>query len=401
MEILIIDTGIALPHALYLAEEGHDVYYYIAKHEAFPNVFRTIQGWGFPIKKVQHYEDVLSDVDFVIITDVGFGMLADRLRERGIKVFGGGAGVEKLEEDRVYMREVLQKHKIPVPRYKVAKYLDEVLEEVKKNPNWWIKINKFRGNVETFFAGSYETTRAKLQAASLFIFDGKIDYILEDPLSGVEIGCDVFVQNGKILKPYFFTIERRGEANLYFSVFSSPFDSVLEKIEPLLKGYYGMFCLEGFWDPEESPEPFITDITARFAYPGSFVVPKMLEHYGKFLYDILNNQADVVPVKHKIGMQVTVSSSENVIVEFLVPQKYRQYVTFQGCIKLKNKIFFVPETGFAPGHIVVAGDKFGEVFQILTEVEEEINIPGEEAVSISGLLKQFEQVLKIGYNPMG
>lgn len=390
MKFLFIDTGIAVPHAVALGKEGHEAYYYIAYHTPYPSIFETISGYGFPIKKVTHYEEVVDDVDVIMILDVGFGKLGDKLRERGKKVFGNSYKIELLEEDRTYFKKVLDKYNILYPPTKVITSVEEVLEEIRRNPGVYVKVNKFRGCIETFYASSYLDAKIMLYSDPLFLFNGKIEFQVEKEIDGIMIGYDIFYSNGVPLKPYFFTLEVPGTGNLYFAVESGIFDDIIDNLSRYFAGYTGPFAIEFIYSEKKL---YAIDACSRYAYPGSYLFPSLFRNYGKTIADITEGNIERLDLKNKFGIQLTldISSDKKTIIE--IPKKFQDNFYFPGSIKIGSNYLYIPELGVYPAVFTYASNSIEDCLKTGIEVVEEFGAG--YRIEIFPLLKLLEEAVKI------
>lgn len=208
--ILTIDTNLGLSHALALGRADEKVYYSVAGISAYPNIEENISGYGFKeIIKENDWAKVVKDCDTIIFLDSGYGSLVDTFREAKYNVWGSPAIVEQLEFDRIYFREVMKKLGIKTVDAEVVHGIDEVIDYLKKNKGkFYIKLNKYRGNVETFGTDSVGEA-VTLLYPSFPVMGDELDFIIEKESEGIEIGADCFFNGKRFLKKYFFTFEKK------------------------------------------------------------------------------------------------------------------------------------------------------------------------------------------------
>src|SRR3989344_834296 len=115
-----------------VTKEGHEVKYYIDNKE------EADIADGFVNKSTDWKTDV-DWADVVVFDDVnGFGTEADKLRKQGKLVVGGTSYTDKLEDDREFGQEELQKVGINVlPHWEFTKF-DDAIEFIKKNPDRYV-----------------------------------------------------------------------------------------------------------------------------------------------------------------------------------------------------------------------------------------------------------------------
>jgi hypothetical protein len=322
----------------------------MASISAYPSLQDSISGYGFDeIIKTYDWSGILSKVDTVVFLDSGFSSLIDSLRKAEYNVFGANADVEKLEFNRIEFRKVMDKLGIKTTPAEVIHGVDNVMEFLKKNKGkWYIKLNKFRGDVETFCSHSVAEA-ATLLYPSFPVMGDEMDFILEKEIEdGTEIGCDAFFNGERFLKTYFFTVEQKGCGNMSLAVNRSVLDETLEKLTPYLKenNYHGAFCLEGFYT--KKGEFLFTDPTPRCAFPCSAQWALAIKDYDKFLRGVASGKIDDFEVFHSFQIQQSffadnakkwreiIINDENLI-------KNKQRISLRKAIKINGSIYFVPD----------------------------------------------------------
>lgn len=294
VEILVYDDGIGFEHARRLAMQGASVYYYVDWVDVYPRIEDYVIGTGFEdigVVKVEDFGEVIDKVDCVMFTDFGFGALADRLRQKGIPAFGASKKAEMLEHDRVYMRKVFEELGINVPKYKVVKGINGVINYLRAHGGGkYVKVNRFRGNIETFKAYDVYQAEMLLNQSGFGIFGNDIEFVIEEECQGVEIGVDFFVTDEGIVRPYFFGFEIKNYGTLGKWVRESIWDEYfIEKIEDWLvkSGYRGGFSMEGFFDGEKI---YCIDACARLPYSLSLLWGRHITNYVDLVYGIARGE---------------------------------------------------------------------------------------------------------------
>lgn len=309
--ILTIDTNLGLSHALALGRADEKVYYSVAGISAYPNIEENISGYGFKeIIKENDWAKVVKDCDTIIFLDSGYGSLVDTFREAKYNVWGSPAIVEQLEFDRIYFREVMKKLGIKTVDAEVVHGIDEVIDYLKKNKGkFYIKLNKYRGNVETFGTDSVGEA-VTLLYPSFPVMGDELDFIIEKESEGIEIGADCFFNGKRFLKKYFFTFEKKGEGTMGVIVENSVLDEFLQKITPYLaeNNYHGSFCFEGFWDGKEFKP---TDITPRIPYPCSSSWILAIKNYNEFMRGVASGEIDDFEIHHPYQIQLAAFAEDS------------------------------------------------------------------------------------------
>lgn len=314
-KVLVVSTGIGLEHALGIAKNGYNTYYAVVHARAFPTVTDEIDGYGFnEIKKVWDWGQGLEEgCETIIMTDSGFGAIADWLRIEGFNVFGADNETEKMELDRVYFKNIMNKLGIKTPNYDVAKGVEELKSIIEKKGKRYIKVNRFRGSVETFATDEPDEVETRILMSEFGIFGNVATFLAEEPVGDeyVEIGFDALFNGEKFLDIVFDTLEKKGCGNITIAreIDNSPWYSVLKRFEPYLRknGYRGFFCAEGFWNGKEI---LVTDITPRFAYVCSYAYPRMIENYGDVIVRTAKGSDVEIKLRCRYSAQVGMYTDE-------------------------------------------------------------------------------------------
>jgi hypothetical protein len=350
--VLFLDTSLGLDHALrYAKDSGEKPFYYMASISAYPTLKDSISGYGFEeIIKTYDWAGIMKKVDTVIFLDSGFSSLVDTMRQGGYNVFGASADVEKLEFDRIYFREVMMKIGIKTTDAEVIHGVDNVMDFLKKHKDekFFIKLNKFRGDVETFGSHSAEEA-ATLLYPSFPVMGDEMDFILEKEIEGgIEIGCDAFFNGERFLKTYFFTCEQKGCGNMSLAVNKSVFDETLEKLTPYLKenNYHGAFCFEGFY--LKNKEFLFTDPTPRCAFPCSSQWALAIKNYDEFLRGIASGIIDDFKVFYPYQMQQNFFAGNpkqwrEIIINDKDLKENKQRISLRKAVKTDGHYYFVPD----------------------------------------------------------
>ena len=348
--VLWLDTSLGIDHVLrYAKDSGEKPFYYMASISAYPNMNDSISGYGFDeIIKTYDWSGILKKVDTVVFLDSGFSSLVDSLRAAKYNVWGAPAEVEKLEFDRIFFREKFKELGIPTTEATVVQGVTAVIDFLTKNKGkYYIKLNKYRGNIETFGAMSPIGAKLLLDQAGFGIMGEEVKFVLEHEAEGMEVGADAWFNGKRFLKKYFFTVEQKGSGNMGLFVNHSILDSFMEKITPYLaeNNYHGSFCFEGFWDGKEFKA---TDITPRIPYPCSGQWALAIKDYDKFFRGIADGSIDDFEVNCPYQIQMNFFAND--------PKKWRQIeidekgmnedkqkIGFRKILKTEEGYFFVPE----------------------------------------------------------
>lgn len=300
LRILVLDTNLALDHALRFAEDGAVVYYCLLDFNAFPKLEDGVTGFGFSgIVKVDDFGAVLKNVDLVYITDNCIPWLAVLIRNQfNIPVFGPTPNVAKLENDRIYAIQKLQELEINVPKSTIVKGIDKLIDTFDDGSRKFIKVNKFRGNIETFSASSKEEFLATIEKANFgpFLLQD-IQFIVQEECKGVEIGCDGWINEKMLYLPFSYTIEEKGRGNIatWKGSDSGFVEDFYKKIFPEVEKdqYRCNLSVEGFWDGNLFRA---IDVTCRNPYPVSSLYTRFVNNFTEMIYNVASGNEGYVEV---------------------------------------------------------------------------------------------------------
>jgi len=313
MRILWIDTNLALQHAIAVGQAGHDVDFYIWRLDAFPRFADTCSGLGFPeLHKVWDLGESLDrNPDLIIFSDVGLGDMANWLRSDGFDVFGTDSKTQRLELDRHYFYETARSLGLKTPNYELVHGIDSLMNKIEQaGGRRWIKLNRFRGDVETFPAESKADIMLKVGKSGLIAIADELDWLVQEDLSGAEIGVDAFFDGRQFADVVFETIERIGNFTVAVPIDRSIWLDILTAFEPVLarNGYRGIIGLEGFLQSDGSI--ILTDFTARFPFICSLAYPFMIDNYADFLISIGMGDADTIKLRATVSLQSRITTDD-------------------------------------------------------------------------------------------
>jgi hypothetical protein len=213
VKILQYDFGLCTEFGARMARDGYEVYYFCPWENAFPKSSLAIIGENFDgLKRVLNFWDYIDQVDMTCCFDTFFSDIADYLWRHGYKVFAAGKA-EILENNRWKMRQIQKVIGLPTQTTRLIKGIDNLLEHLKENKNKIVKLNTFRGDIETFKHNEYDITQAQFlgELTNNIGAKGKnLEFIVEDVVGEVEPGYDGFVVDGQYPDWAMYGYEQKG-----------------------------------------------------------------------------------------------------------------------------------------------------------------------------------------------
>lgn len=288
---LIVDKGIFLHVARKMASEFKKVYYTTNPDDAYPTIERWCWGDGYPeIEWVESTDAVSAQIDLAIYTDIGREHEQMRLQRQGVRVWGSGpAG--KIESSRgLFLRE-LAKTNLPIPDYQDVVGVDNLRVYLKDKEDKFIKVSKWRGDVETKHWRSWKEDFAILDkwAQRFGPFRNRIRFYVLDPVeTEIEGGADGWHVDGQWPVTMMHGFECKDKAYLMTFV---PFQKIPDEIRVVNEEmgkvlnsykYAGPFSTEvRVTDDHKS---YFLDPTCRYASPVSQAQCEMVDNLGEIAW---------------------------------------------------------------------------------------------------------------------
>jgi hypothetical protein len=288
----VVDYGTFVSVAEKLAETMETVYYHSPFETEYQSIRNCVIGTG--LDKVERLDDfldpkILRTIDLFVFPDIGFGSLQRHLKSIG-KAVWGHMGATDLELYRDFFLDVLDSVGLPTIHSETIVGLRALEEYLKQNENKWIKINRYRGNMETWHHRQFSGfTQRTLDSLSV-IFGGAaetVTFVVQDDIeSDMELGYDGWCIDGDYPPESFQGYEKKNE--LYLGSLLSNEDLppeigiVNEKMAPVLAGY----GYRGWW----ATEVRVADGIPYFIDP----TPRMPGQTGEHQLETCINLADVI-----------------------------------------------------------------------------------------------------------
>src|SRR6185312_3285192 len=167
------DQGTFISIADKLSETMAKVYYHSPYETEYQDVRACVQGTGLDrVIRLDDFldPDYLDEIDLFVFPDIGFGGLQRHLRSIG-KAVWGHMGATDLELYRTMFLDTLEEVGLPTIQSERITGVTALARYLKTHKNKWIKINRFRGNMETWHHQDYEHSVAMLDTLAV-VFGG-------------------------------------------------------------------------------------------------------------------------------------------------------------------------------------------------------------------------------------
>jgi len=303
-----------------IKKEGHEVKAFIAK-ESDRDVYDGI------LEKVDDWKKHTDAADVIVFDDIGFGAEAEALRAAGKAVIGGSRYTDKLEEDREFGQNEMQKAGMLVLPHWDFDDFDSAIGFIRQNPGRY--VFKPSGNTPSdqkgiLFLGQdeYGKDLIEILEQNKKAWARKIKKIhLQKMAEGVEVAVGAFFNGADFIYPINVNFEHKklfpgdlgpytGEMGtlMYWSPENELFRSTLTKIKPELakSGYVGYIDINCIANAKGI---YPLEFTSRFGYPTiSIQIEGVTNEWGDFLSRMAKNEKPELKVKKgfQIGVVIVV-----------------------------------------------------------------------------------------------
>jgi hypothetical protein len=299
-----------------LAKEYKHMYYTCPSWvDAYPKMNKPYIGFGLEgVEVVESPWEIFSEVDLWIFPDTYYGPLQEFLISQGEIVWGSRNG-EELELQRDALKEHMAKLKLPVSPWKSIMGIDDLKKYLEENDNVFVKINKWRGTVETFYSENYQLIKPELDEIEheLGSFGSQIEFVVETPVKdAIEVGYDGWNIDGQYPSSSLFGVEIKDKA---YAGMITPYKDLSPLItdfnQAMTKtfesyGYRGFFSTEIRIDKKKTP--YMIDFTARCPCPPGDIYGNIFENLGEIIWEGANgNLVDPVATA-KYGVELLIES---------------------------------------------------------------------------------------------
>lgn len=342
---LVCDNGLFVSVAARLARDT-PVAYFSSWHNAFPTAREFAPGTGIP--NVERIDDPIQfmldgKASHVIVPDLYLNGYERLARQLDIPVFGANSGTE-LETDRWHMAEYLDEHKQPVANAVEVVGLDELRKYLPKNPDKYIKVSVFRGDMETYHHTDWENSEPWFDKLKYRLgpLGNAVRFFVQDPIPSVcEVGIDTFYK-GRWCSPMILGYEMKDAGYAGRLI-----DQLPEQFAPLFSALGKHFKKDqynGFFSNEmrilKDGTIYMTDATCRAPSPPGGVMLAACNNFA----DVALDNADPDYGDAEYFCEV-VLESEQVMESWMrvdFPKKFADRYAFHNYCVIDGKTWIIP-----------------------------------------------------------
>jgi len=388
--VLVYDGGLNIGLANALTKFFGVVLYFTPWSRAFPSMTEIVPGYGYDgVVRVTDFWNHINEVDLFVFPDCYNGDLQVYLDSIGKRVWGSRMGAN-LELHRWQTKELMKSVGLPVQPCQQVKGLDALRELLKKKENCFVKLSKFRGDMESWQHINYELSQPRLDelAYRLGPLQHMATFIVEDEIeTEFEVGYDG-IFTGSWPNVAMAGWEKK-DAGLLASVM--PYDDLPEEVrevnsrleEFLKKTNYRNFLSTEIRIGEDSL-PYLIDVTNRTPIPSSAIQIANMKNLGDVMWH--GAAGENVPIENhsQFGAEAMIYSdwAHKHWMNVSVPEDVQPYVTLFHSVNISKEV----ESVVPQNHdVAVIGDEIGSVIGLGDTIEEAIQECHDHAEEIKGM----------------
>ena len=409
---LVCTHGLFVSQAARLARDLGKVYLYTpgAQATSFPAMNIGNIGYGLPgVERVDSiFGEHFDDVDLFVFPDIYFADEQEYLESIGKNVWGSRRG-EELELYRELAKQEMERLGLPVQPWKKLTGIEALRSHLKANENQFVKINRWRGNFETFKSVNYELSEVKLDEIehTLGGFKDIVEFVCEDELTDcVEAGLDIYCIDGKYPAATLVGIEVKdlgyvGQFKQWDAI-PEPLRRWHEKMGPTLAKYNYRGWLSNEIRIGKDLEPYMIDATCRTPSPPGELLQEFHINFSEIIWE--GAQGNVVDPKPagKFGVQVLLKSAwaEKNWQPVEYPEEFAPQIKLFNAVDIDGKHYVVPQDEELQeiGAVIGWGDTLESAVDHMQEAADSIEGFGIQIPmgSIDKAKEQMEELAALG-----
>lgn len=382
---LFYDHGLFTYAAERLAREDGfgKVGYFTPWKVAFPKSNNALFGQGLTgVTRVDNFFDEVKKADIVIFPDIYDGDLQEFLRDEMGKVVWGGGRTDELEYDRWEFRKLQQKLGMATPYAKLVIGIDALREELKGKTDLYVKVNKYRGDVESFHHENENLSDDFLDVLSgrLGAKKNEIKFIVEKPIGKVEVGYDGWCIDGQFPEIAAYGYEIKDQAYIGKIGPYKDFPAVLTKTNGQLASTFKERKMRGWYSSEvrvdEKKVGYMIDPCMRMGAPPGEAMVEAYSNIAEIVWEgAQGNLVAPKPVGKYCAIALGYSSyADKNWMTLEVDKKEQQWLKIRCETRIKGKSYYVPQASeaYTVAAAVAIGNTVKEVIETVKKRAEMI-----------------------------
>ena len=408
---LVVSNPLYVSLAERLARDFSKVYLHVPYSGSFPTMNQGRVGYGLDNVTLvdEVYGPHLDNCDLVVFPDLYKAKQQIELEERGYNVWGN-RNAEELEVKRETCKKLMEDLGLPVNPWSIVTGMTALREYLKGHDNQHVKIDRWRGVTETFFAPDYESIAVKLDDIehALGGFKETLLFLCEDDLPDcVEVGIDTYCIDGLYPDNTLFGIEAKDCGYVGQMVKWGDIPEPLRRWNEALAPEFATYGCRGSISNEirigEDQVPYMVDATIRMPCPPGELWQEMFTNLSEIMYEGAQGRLVEPVARAKWGIEVILKSSwmPGQWQPIKVPDKFKDQLKVFNAVKT-DQLYSVSQDDMTEVASVVAwGDTLEEAADNAKEVGESVEGYGLKFAmgSIDSVKKSIEELNSLGVSP--
>ena len=404
---LCIDSGLFLPFARRMAEDCKRVIFYNPDRRSFPSLKQACIGDGFEdIESTLDFWPMLDEIDLVCFPDIGHSGLQLHLESMGKAVWGSRTG-DLIELNRQKFLNLLGEIGLEVPEYAVIKGLDQLSKQLAVKEDQYIKVSRWRGDMETTHWRNWDMDRGWLDwmAVNLGPLKDHIPFLVFPAIdTPLEIGGDTYSIGGHWPELMLNGLEHKDTT--YFSAVTKrtempdQIQDIMEALVPFLKEHR-YFNQISFEVRVKDDKAFFIDATQRGGMPSSASQQLLWGNFPNIAWHgahgILIEPEE--EAQFSIECMVTSKTGKETWDVVQLPPELERWCRFSNCAFVDGCYVFPPDEFHSGelGWLCAIGDTPQETLDNAKELADQLP-DGLDAnlENLTGLIKEIETGAKQG-----
>ena len=406
----VVDYGTFIGVAEAMAKHCAKSLYYSPFEEEYLDIKKCCQGDGLPgVTRVDDPldPDTLKDIDLFIFPDIGFGGLQRHLRSLG-KAVWGSMGASDLELYRTRFLRTLKEVGLPVAPSLPIKGLTQLAEHLKGVKDKWIKVNRYRANMETWHHQDYAHSQNKLADLAMQFgpLRDRVWFVVQDSIpDALEIGYDGFSVDGQFPARSYQGYEAKNKLYLGSELAAADLPEEVICVNEAMAPVLAEYGYRNFWATEirrvVGGKAYFIDPTARMA--GQTMEHQLLsmDNFGEVIWKGAQGELVtpefIAPFAAEATLHYTASDPE-AWKSLRLPDEVREHVKLYHFCECDGLCHFPPARNDEVGVVIGLGDS---VEQAIDDLKEHFEALSEEPLAIdladfAKLLSQIEEAQSEG-----
>jgi hypothetical protein len=349
--------------------------------------------------------DFIDEVDLWIFPDIRFTGMQKLIHRLGKPVWGS-MGADELELSRTKFLEMLKFLGLPVAKSVTVKGLTNLALHLKQVEDKWVKVNRFRENMETWHHIDYTHSQRELERLG-FDFGGvkeHIIFIVQDVIEpALEIGYDGWSVDGQYPDKSFQGYEGKNELYLGSWMDSKDLPDVVKQVNEAIAPVLKEFGYRNFM----ATELRVKDDIAHFTDPTWRMAGQTQEH----LMNTCTNLPEVIwygangevisrEFRSRFAAEATLHYTDpsEGWRTLVIPEKIREFIKLYGYCYADGAYQFPPRRNDELGVVCGEGDTIEDAIENL---KDNFDALGDEPLAIefdgfADLLNEIKEAEKQG-----